>query len=85
MRKLKKKHKMTIINVKSNDRKFLKALLSFLYNYNAVDKDSTLITIGEEVSVSKTMWEKVLDESDPLWYNDMDEEYDTYDSQDLGR
>jgi hypothetical protein len=61
---------MTIINVKSNDRKFLKALLSFLYNYDAVDKDSTIITVGEEVSVSKEIWEKTLDEANPLWYND---------------
>lgn len=61
---------MTIINIKSDDRKFLKALLSFLYNYDKVDKNSTLITVGEEVSVSKEIWEKTLDEANPSWYND---------------
>lgn len=73
-----------IITIKTTDDKLAKSLLEFLFNYNKVDVNSTVIILGEQKNL-KTMWEKVLDESDPLWYNDVDEEYDAYDSQDLGR
>ena len=69
----------TVITIKTSDVKFGKALINFLVNYDAVEKDSTLITFGSEEKLKKP-----IDIPDLGWY-DADEEYDAYDSQDLGR
>jgi hypothetical protein len=68
----------TVITIKTSDVKFGTALINFLANYDAVEKDSTVITLGSEENLKKP-----IDIPDLGWYDETDEEYDAYDSQDV--